>query len=179
MVTAFGAGLILVYTVVGVTAGQIDQVIEGIFRPYAAIGYLVIATMLAGLAGWLLLKPAAFCSSCTRSPARSTTTLGAFAIGVPGGFVNCPACAAVITGIAASAAKLGNPVYSGAVMFALGVGHVAVLVTATWFLTKRWPPPARWLRWFQSAAAAVLLMVAAYFFYLAYVGGLSTGPRLV
>lgn len=179
MVAAFGAGLVVVYTVVGVAAGQIDHVVEGILRPYSGIGYVLIAAVLVGLAGWLLLRPAAFCSSCTRPAAKSTTTLGAFALGIPGGFVNCPACAAVVTGIAASAAKLGNPLYSGAVMFALGVGHVAVLVTATWFLTKRWPPPARWLRWFQFAAAAGLLLVAAYFFYLGYVGGLGTGPRLV
>ena len=178
MAAAFGAGLIVVYTVVGVAAGQIDLVVEGILRPYAGIGYLGIGTVLVGLAGWLFIKPAAFCAACSRSPAKSPTLLGAFALGVPGGFVNCPACAAVVTGIAASAAKLGNPIYSGAVMFALGVGHVAVLVIATWFLTKRWPPSARWLRWFQSGTAVLLLLVAAYFFYLGYVGGLGIGPRL-
>lgn len=178
MVAAFGAGLIVVYTIVGVAAGQIDRVIEGILRPYAGLGYLIIGIVLVGLAGWLLLRPAGFCSVSARPAAKSPTVLGAFALGVPGGFVNCPACAAIVTGVAASAAKLGNPVYSGAIMFSLGVGHVAVLIAATWFLTQHWPPSARWLRWFQSAAAVLLLIVAGYFFYLAWIGGLDTGPRL-
>lgn len=81
MVAALGAGLIFVYSIVGVAAGQIDRVVEGILRHYAGTGYVVIGIVLVGLGGWLLLRPAAFCAACNRPPRRSSTTLGAFAIG--------------------------------------------------------------------------------------------------
>lgn len=178
LVAAFGAGMILVYTAVGLAAAQIDKVIEVYLRPYAGIGYLLIATLLLGLSGWLLLKPAAFCTACAKPLKTSRTVLGAFLAGIPGGLVNCPACAAIVTGFAASAAQLGRPLYSGAVMFALGAGHIAVLVGGTWFFTRRWTPSARWRLLAQRSAAGLLGLIAAYFLYLSFLNGLGTGPRL-
>jgi cytochrome c biogenesis protein CcdA len=178
LVAAFGAGMILVYTAVGFAAGQIDTVIDDYLRPYAGIGYLLIAALLLGLAGWLLYRPAAFCTACAKPLKTSPTVLGAFLAGIPGGLVNCPACAAVVTGVAASAAQLGRPLYSGAVMFALGAGHIAVLVAGTWFVTRRWTPSARWRRLGQRSAAVLLILIAAYFLYLGRLNGFDTGPRL-
>ncbi len=178
LVAAFGAGMILVYTAVGLAAAQIDTVIDVYLRPYAGIGYLLVATLLLGMAGWLLLRPAAFCSACAKPLGTSPSALGAFFAGIPGGLVNCPACAAIVTGFAASAAQLGRPLYSGAVMFALGAGHIAVLIIGTWFLTRRWTPSARWQLFAQRSAAALLGLIAAYFLYLSFLNGLDTGPRL-
>ena len=98
LVAAFGAGMILVYTAVGLAAGRIDAVIEGFLLPYAGIGYLLIAALLLGLSGWLLFRPAAFCTACAKPLKANPTVLGAFLAGIPGGFVNCPACAAIVTG---------------------------------------------------------------------------------
>lgn len=179
LVAAFGAGMILVYTAVGLAAGQIDTVIDDYLRPYAGIGYLLIAALLLGLAGWLVLRPAAFCTACAQ-PLKKTSpsVLGAFLAGIPGGLVHCPACAAIVTGVAASAAQLGRPIYSGAVMFALGAGHIAVLLTGTWFFTRRWTASARWRRLAQRSAAGLLILIAAYFLYLGRLNGFDTGPRL-
>lgn len=178
VVAAFGAGMMLVYTIVGFAAGQIDQVIDGLLAPYAGIGYLILGGLLAALAAWLAFKPAAFCTSCAQPLSKNRTLVGAFIAGIPGGFVNCPACAAIVTGVAASASQLGSPWYSGAVMFALGAGHVAVLVIGTWFLTRRWQPTAKWLRIFQTVSAAMLGIIAVYFFYLSSLSGVQPGPRL-
>jgi len=179
LVAAFGAGMILVYTAVGLAAGRIDAVIEGFLLPYAGIGYLLIAALLLGLSGWLLFRPAAFCTACAKPLKANPTVLGAFLAGIPGGFVNCPACAAIVTGVAASAAQLGKPFYSGAVMFSLGVGHIAVLVFGTWLVTRRWTPSARWRQLAQRLAAVLLVLVAAYFLYLSSLSGFRPGPRLL
>gem|GEM_PF-6081065 len=179
LTAAFGAGLIAVYTAVGILAGRLDQIVEEVLRPYAGVGYLVLGVVLAAFAGWLLLKPAAFCTACALPARRNPTTFGAFMAGIPAGFVNCPACAAIITGVAASAAMLHNPFYGGAVMFALGLGHALVFVGLTWFLTKGWKPSPRALGILQKVSAILLLGIAAYFFYLASVQGVKPGPRLV
>ncbi|MGH2727629.1 MAG: hypothetical protein ACRDKS_11730, partial [Actinomycetota bacterium] len=46
---AFGAGLLLVYTIVGVLAGQIDGLVESVFKPWAGWGYLFLGILLLGL----------------------------------------------------------------------------------------------------------------------------------
>lgn len=178
LVGAFGAGMILVYTTVGLAAAQIDTVIDVYLRPYAGIGYLLIAALLIGLSGWLILRPATFCTACAKPLKTSPSALGAFFAGIPGGLVNCPACAAIVTGFAASAAQLGRPLYSGAVMFALGSGHIAALIAGTWFFTRRWTPSARWQSVARRSAAGLLGLIAAYFLYLSYLNGLEPGPRL-
>lgn len=178
VVAAFGAGMIVVYTVVGLAASRLDQVIEGIMRPYAGIGYIVLGVLILALGLWQLIKPGGFCASCTLPSPKNPTVLGAFIAGVPGGFVNCPACAAIVTGVAGSAATQGSPLYSGAIMLALGVGHVGVLVIATWLLTRRWVLPVHRLKMLQRISGLALVMVAAYFFYQGSAQGLVPGPRL-
>lgn len=93
LVSAFGAGLVVVYTSVGIFAGAIDAVTERFLRPYEGIGYLILGGALVGIAAFLLLRPASFCAACARSAPRSATVAGAFLAGLPAGFVNCPACA--------------------------------------------------------------------------------------
>lgn len=75
-------------------------------------------------------------------------------------------------------AQLGRPLYSGAVMFALGAGHITVLIAGTWFFTRRWAPSARRQLLAQRSAAALLGLIAAYFLYLSCLTGLDIGPRL-
>jgi cytochrome c biogenesis protein CcdA len=180
LTAAFGGGMVLVYTLVGVLAGRLDELVEGILRPYSGIGYLLLGLLILGFALWLMFRPSAFCASCESAPRQSSTIIGAFVAGIPGGFVNCPACAAIITGVAASSATLGNPLYSGVVIFALGAGHAGLLVGLMWFVTKGWTPPNRLMRGTRIALGVILIALAGYFFYLASVEGLSPGGgRLV
>lgn len=176
---AFGAGMVVVYTAVGVVAARIDDLTESVLRPYAGIGYLVLGVLVASLALFLLLRPSSFCSACALPARKNVTMLGAFLAGVPAGLVNCPACSGVVLGVAASAASFGNAIYSTAVMLALGVGHAGVLVGFVWFLTKGWSLPEYKLRIAQRVTAVFLLGVAAYFFYLSSIQGLRPGFRLV
>ena len=41
---AFGAGMVVVYTAVGVVAERVDDLTESILRPYSGIGYLYSAS---------------------------------------------------------------------------------------------------------------------------------------
>lgn len=179
LVSAFGAGIVIVYTSVGIFAGAIDALTERFLRPYAGIGYLILGGTLAAIAAFLLIRPASFCAACARSATRSSTLAGAFLAGIPAGFVNCPACSGVILGVAASAAELGSGLYSTAVMASLGIGHAAVLVGVSYLMVKGWSPPTRWIATARKVSAAALLMLAAYFFYLAWAQGLMPGSRLV
>lgn len=179
LVSAFGAGIVVVYTSVGIFAGAIDTVTERFLRPYAGIGYLILGGALVAIAAFLLLLPASFCAACARSAPRSATVAGAFLAGLPAGFVNCPACAGIILGVAASAAELGSGLYSTAVMAFLGLGHATVLVGASYFITKGWSPPTRWVATARRISAAVLLVLASYFFYLAWTQGIVPGARLI
>lgn len=175
---AFGAGIVVVYTAVGFAAGRVDEVTEEILQPYAGIGYVVLGMVLLAIAGFLLVRREAFCAACERPAKRNPTLLAAFLAGLPGGFVNCPACAGIILGAAASAAKIGNPLYSGAVMGALGVGHAFVLTGIVWLITNGRTPSPRTVRVLQAVAAVVLILGAAYFFRQASLVGVQPGPRL-
>lgn len=179
MTGAFGAGMVAIYALVGFLFGTIGSTIEEFLRSYAGIGYLILGLALSGLALFLLVKPNAFCAACAMPVMKNTTMLGAFVAGIPAGFVNCPACAGVVLGVAASSAELGNPLYSGSVMLALGVGHAGMLVGITHLITKGWAPSQRTLRILQRVLAMLILALAGYFFYLASVQGLRPGFRLV
>lgn len=178
MAGAFGAGMIVVYTLVGLAAGSVDEVTDRILRPYAGPGYVVLGLLLVVLAGFLLLRPKIFCTACALPAKRNPTILGAFLAGIPGGFVNCPACAGIVLGIAASAARVGNPLYSGTVMLALGAGHAAVLTGVVWLITNRRRPSPRVLGVLQKLAALLLLGVALWFFRQASFEGLAPASKL-
>jgi cytochrome c biogenesis protein CcdA len=175
----FGAGMVVVYTAVGVVAERVDDLTESILRPYSGIGYLILGILISAFALFLLFRPSAFCSACAMPAKRNATVLGAFIAGIPAGLVNCPACAGVVIGVAASAAAFGNAVYSSVVMLALGFGHAGMLVALVWFFTKGWNLSPRALRISQKMAAFFLLAIAAYFFYLSSIQGLRPGFRLV
>jgi cytochrome c biogenesis protein CcdA len=179
LVLAFAAGLVLVYALVGLGAARIDALTESLLRPRAGIAYLVLAALLGVYGAFLLIRPQSFCAFCAGHRSRNVTVGGAFLAGLPAGFVNCPACAGIVTGVAGSSVVLGSPLYSIAVMLALGLGHALVVVAAALFLTKGWNPEGRRARLAQRTVGAALIGLAAYFSWLAWINGFSTGPRLV
>ncbi len=156
MSAAFGAGIVIAYTAVGVVAGQVDRVTTTFLRPYAGIGYVLLAVVLLSIAALQLIRQKAFCAACAMPARKSRTLLGAFLAGIPGGLVNCPACAGIILGIASAAATLKNPLYSTAVMFALGVGHAVMLTGLMWWAVgkRELAPLARILRPLGAAMLA-------------------------
>lgn len=176
---AFGAGMVVVYTAVGIVAGRIDDLTESILRPYSGIGYLVLGILISGFALFLLVRPSSFCAACAMPTRRNVTALGAFLAGIPAGLVNCPACAGVVIGVAASAAAFGNTIYSALVMFAFGIGHAGLLVGLVWLFMNGWRLNPRALRISQRLTSLFLLGIAAYLFYLSAIQGLRPGFRLV
>lgn len=172
MAAAYGAGMAVVYTGVGLVASRVDEITNTFLRPYSGIGYVVLGGALVLLAAYLLARPSRFCTSCALPAKRSPTMVGAFVAGIPGGFVNCPACAGIILGIAAAAATFGNAVYSAAVMAAMGIGHAAMLTALVWWLVGK-RDLIRAARVLRPVGAILLLAIAGYFFWLAKVNGLD------
>lgn len=178
MAAAYGGGMAVVYTAVGVVAARVDEVTNTFLRPYSGIAYVVLGAALVAVAAYVLTRPSQFCTSCALPAKRNPTVLGAFIAGIPGGFVNCPACAGIILGIAAAAATLGNPLYSAAVMAAMGIGHAAMLTVIMWWLVGK-RELIRAATVLRPVGAVLLLAIAVYFFWLAKVNGLDpTQPRL-
>ncbi len=172
MAGAFGAGMVVVYTALGFVAGKVDEITTKVFRPYAGIGYVVLAVVLVGIGLFLLARPTRFCSACALPPRRNPTLLGAFFAGIPGGFVNCPACAAIVLGLATASATVGNPFYSAAVMFSVGVGHAVMLTGVMWWAVGK-RDLLSFRRFFGPVSALMLLGVGVYFLWLAKVNGLD------
>lgn len=172
---AFGAGLVVVYGLVGLVAGSVGDVVADLLAPGSGIAYTILAAGVGGVGLVQLLRPATVCTACEKPGGRRASLLGAFGLGVPAGLVNCPACAGVITGVAASSAALGNVPYSVAVMTALGVGHAAALVAMTWLLVTNWswPPSPRVLDRTRRISGIVLLAVAGFFLWRAALVGIA------
>lgn len=175
MTAAFGAGMVVVYTAVGVVASQVDRVTNTFLRPYSGIGYVLIGLVLIGLGAFLLVRQRSFCSACALPARKSPTLLGAFLAGIPGGFVNCPACAGIVLGIAAASATVGSPAYSASVMFSLGAGHAMMLTGLMWWAVgkRAISASAPFLRFLRPFGAILLLAVGGYFLWLARVNGLD------
>ncbi len=173
MSAAFGAGMTVVYTAVGFAAGQVDELTTTFLRPYSGIGYVVLGVALIGIGGFLLARQKAFCSACALPTRKNPTLLGAFVAGIPGGFVNCPACAGIVLGIAAASATVGNPAYSAAVMFSLGAGHAVMLTALMWWAVGKRTISASFLRFLRPFGAVLLLGAGVYFLWLAQANGLD------
>lgn len=173
MTAAFGAGMVVVYTAVGFAAGQVDKVTTKFLRPYSGIGYVVLGIVLIGIGGFLLARQKTFCSACALPTRRNPTLLGAFLAGIPGGFVNCPACAGIVLGIAAASATVGNPAYSAAVMFGLGAGHAVMLTALMWWAVGKRTISTSFIRFLRPFSAVLLLGVGLYFLWLAKINGLD------
>lgn len=173
-VVAFGAGVTAVYAALGALAGSIDDVVTEVLAPIAGIGYVVLALLLVVLAIVTIRRDA---STCNVGATRRRLA-GAFAAGIPAGIVNCPACAGIITGVAAASAVADNVLYSVAVMAALGAGHTAALAFTAWLTLDAWQPPRQWVRGLQWVGGGLLLVAAAFFVRQALLTGLAVEPQL-
>jgi cytochrome c biogenesis protein CcdA len=177
VVAALGAGVTVVYASLGLLSGQLERVIRDVMGAWSGVGYVALAAVAAAGGLALLLRPA---TSCRILRTREVGGTAAFALGIPLGIVNCPACAGVITGVAVAAATRGSVLYSVVIMAALGLGHTLALVGVSHLAVGAARPL------FRGAGAGAIqrlgggLLLASAVFFLAQVAmrGTEVGPTL-
>jgi cytochrome c biogenesis protein CcdA len=175
LVLALGAGVTAVYASLGLVTGQLERVIRDLMGAWSGVGYVLLAVVAAvgGLA--LLVRPI---TSCRVLRTRELGGPGAFALGIPLGVVNCPACAGVITGVAVAAATRGSVAYSVLVMVALGVGHTLALLLVSQLAVGAARPLVRRAETVQRLGGGLLLASAGFFLLQVALRGTSVGPTL-
>jgi cytochrome c biogenesis protein CcdA len=175
LVLALGAGVTTVYASLGLVTGQLERVIRDLMGAWSGVGYVLLAVVaaLGGIA--LLVRPSA---SCRVLRTREVGGPAAFALGIPLGIVNCPACAGVITGVAVAAATRGSVVYSVVVMAALGVGHTIALLGVSRLAVGAARPLVRRVETVQRIGGVLLLGSAGYFLFQVALRGTTVGPTL-
>jgi cytochrome c biogenesis protein CcdA len=175
LLLTLGAGITTVYAALGLLTGQLERVISEVLGAWSGVGYVVLAVA-AGAGGVLLLwRPTATCRTLSHPP-RGTPA--SFLVGVALGVVNCPACAGIITGVAVSAAAIGNTAYSVLVMVALGVGHTVTLLLVSRLSLNVVREAARSVTAIQRTGGALLLLSAGFFVFQAAAGGTAVAPTL-
>jgi cytochrome c biogenesis protein CcdA len=175
LVLALGAGVTTVYASLGLVTGQLERVIRDLMGAWSGVGYVLLAVAAAAGGLALLVRPV---TSCRVLRTRELGGPGAFALGIPLGIVNCPACAGVITGVAVAAATLGSVVYSVLVMVALGVGHTLALLLVSQLAVGAARPLVRRTETVQRLGGGLLLASAAFFLLQVALRGTSVGPTL-
>jgi cytochrome c biogenesis protein CcdA len=175
LVLALGAGVTAVYASLGLVTGQLERVIRDLMGAWSGVGYVLLAAVAAigGLA--LLVRPV---TSCRVLRSRELGGPGAFALGIPLGIVNCPACAGVITGVAVAAATRGSVAYSVLVMVALGVGHTLALLLVSQLAVGVARPLVRRTETVQRLGGGLLLASAGFFLLQVALRGTTVGPTL-
>jgi cytochrome c biogenesis protein CcdA len=174
-VVALGAGVTVVYASLGLLTGQLERVIRDVMGAWSGVGYVLLAAVAAAGGLALLLRPVV---SCRVLATREVGGPAAFALGIPLGIVNCPACAGVITGVAVAAATRGSVPYSVAVMVALGVGHTLALLGVSQLALGAARPLARKAGTIQRVGGALLLGSAVFFLAQVAMRGTEVGPTL-
>lgn len=172
---AMGAGITIVYALLGFLTGQLERVIREVLGAWSGLGYVALAVTAAAWGLFLLLRPEATCRTLVRAPRGGPT---AFLVGVALGVVNCPACAGVITGAAVSAAALGSTTYSVLVMVALGVGHTLTLLFVSRLSLNAVREAVPSAAAIQRTGGVLLLLSAAFFVFQVQAGGTAVTPTL-
>jgi cytochrome c biogenesis protein CcdA len=174
LVLALGAGVTVVYASLGLLSGQLDRVVRDVMGAWSGVGYVVLALLAAAAGIALLVRPA------TCRPLRTTPVGGpaAFALGIPLGIVNCPACAGVITGVAVAGSARGSLLYSVVIMVALGVGHTLALLLVSRLAVGAARPLVREVETIQRIGGGLLLATAVFFVLQVTMRGTSVGPTL-
>lgn len=174
VVLGIGAGITLVYAALGLVADQLERVIREVLGAWAGPVGLAVAVLAAVLGGLLLWRPQTTCRRLARPRAG---TASAVPLGVLLGTVSCPACAGVITGVAASASALGSTVYTVGAMAALGAGHTLALLLVS-RLSLGLAGHGRDPRLLPRLGGGMLLLAGAVLAVQATQTGVDVGPTL-
>jgi cytochrome c biogenesis protein CcdA len=175
LVVALGAGVTAVYASLGLVTGQLERVVRDVMGAWSGVGYVFLAVLAAAGGIALLVRPAMSCRVLRTPPVGGPA---AFALGIPLGIVNCPACAGVITGVAVAAAAVGNVAYSVLIMTALGVGHTLALLFVSRLAVGAARPLIRRAETVQRIGGGLLLATAGFFVLQVALRGTSVGPTL-
>lgn len=170
-----GAGVTLVYVVLGVGVGSIDWLVRDVLGAGAGVALALLAVLALLGGGTLLWRPGAACRIASHAPRGASA--GGVALGAVLSAVTCPACAGIVTGVAVTAAAAAGPVAAATAMLGMGLGHTLALVVAVRVVTPSRVDPGR-LVVAQRVAGVVLVVAGAAFAWQAVHTGLRVAPTL-
>lgn len=174
-VVAVGAGITMVYVVLGLAVGAIDALVRDVLGATAGVVLAVLAALavIGGLV--LVVRPLTACRTRRLRPRGSSGAAVAFGALLTA--VTCPACAGIVTGVAVSAAAGWGAASAGLAMLGLGVGHTLALVLLA-RLVHPFTVSTRHLHTAQRVAGIALVAVGLFFAWQATSTGLTVGPTL-
>lgn len=163
---AFVAGIVTVDVVIGALLGISGTAVLRFLGGRLPLWYLVATTVLGLLAliNLRLLRLPRL-PNLVPSGTRGGGTGGAFILGVPFGFLTCPACTPLLLPVALAAVTAGNPVYGAALMGSFAVGRGLPLIAIGTSMTKidALRHLDHFVPWVEKVVGLLLLLGAAYF----------------
>jgi thioredoxin:protein disulfide reductase len=163
LATAYVVGMGLTYATLGVIVAKIGGQFGTILaNPFVVIPIvLLFAALAASMFGAFELNlPAAWQARLNQVGGHGFR--GAFAMGMVGGLIAAPCTGPFLLSLLAFAAKSGNELGGGSLLFiyALGMG-VLFWVLAAFAMSL--PRSGRWMEWVKSAGGVLLLLGGIYF----------------
>lgn len=175
VLVGIGAGVTLVYAVLGAAVGALDTVVRGVLGAGAGALYVVLAVLAVAAGTVLIRRPALACRARRRRPrlGRGADVV----LGISLAAVTCPACAGIVTGVALIGATAGGVPVAVLAMVGLGVGHTLALVLVGGAV-GRLGRLARDPELVGRVAGGALLLTGAFFVFQAAAGGVDVAVTL-
>jgi thioredoxin:protein disulfide reductase len=163
LATAYVVGMGFTYATLGVIVAKLGAQFGTILNnPFVVIPIvLLFAALAASMFGAFELNlPAAWQARLNQVGGQGYR--GAFAMGMVGGLVAAPCTGPFLLSLLAFAAKGGNGLGGGSLLFvyALGMGVLFWLLAA---FAMSLPKSGRWMEWVKSAGGVLLLLGGIYF----------------
>ena len=161
----FGAmfilGLIVTHVLLGIGAGLAGESVQQLIGRYWGL-YLGPLLILMGLLwpGWIKLPlPAA-----SFRAKRVSSSLGAFALGVPFAVAICPGCTPALVALLGVVAAIGSPLLGAVVLLAFALGRAIPIAAGAWGMgwLETLKPLGRYQNAFDVFGGIVLVLAGLY-----------------
>ena len=163
---AFVAGIVTVDVIIGALLGISGTAVLRFLGERLPLWYFVAASALALLALVnLRLVRLPKLPSLVPSRARGGGPGGAFVLGLPFGFLTCPACTPLLLPVALAGVASGNPIYGAVLMGSFAVGRGLPLIALGTSMTRieSLRHLDHFVPWVERIVGILLLVGAAYF----------------
>ena len=163
LATAYVVGMGLTYATLGVIVAKIGGQFGTILaNPFVVIPIvlLFVALALSMFGAFELNLPAALQTRLNQVGGRGFR--GAFAMGTVGGLIAAPCTGPFLFSLLAFAAKSGNELGGGSLLFVYAIG-MGVLFWVLAAFAMSLPRSGRWMEWVKSAGGILLLLGGIYF----------------
>ena len=163
----FALGIATVDAVLGALFGLAGFAVLRVLVSYLALGYALLAVVLA-VAGLALLRVIHIVVPVLMPSARPTRSfLASYALGLPFGLSTCPACTPLLLPVVAGAAATADPLMGAVLMATFGLARGIPIVVAGTVAGSlaHLRHTRRFTQWAERIGGALMLAAALYFLY--------------